>query len=61
MSCRPEELFAPKSDLSKAIQRFIDEDFSKFVLIPLARDDREVFEQTQRLIDEVLPVVHAWS
>ena len=34
---------------------------SKFVLIPLARGDDEMLDQTRRLIDEVLPVAHAWS
>jgi len=31
---------------------------SKFVLIPLARGDADLLEQTRRLIAEVLPVVH---
>jgi len=32
---------------------------SKFVLRPLASDDRDFMDQTRRLIDEVLPVAHA--
>ena len=32
---------------------------SKFVLIPLARGDADLFLQTQRLVEEVLPVAHA--
>jgi probable F420-dependent oxidoreductase len=32
---------------------------SKFVLRPLAEGDAEIFAQTQRLLEEVLPVVHA--
>jgi probable F420-dependent oxidoreductase len=32
---------------------------SKFVAIPLARGEADVMEQTERLIGEVLPVVHA--
>ena len=32
---------------------------SKFVLIPLARGNADLFDQTQRLVEEVLPVVHA--
>ena len=32
---------------------------SKFVLIPLARGDADLFDQTRRLIAEVLPVAHA--
>jgi probable F420-dependent oxidoreductase len=34
---------------------------SKFVMIPLARGDADLFDQTQRLVEEVLPVVHAWD
>ncbi|MCC7362739.1 MAG: TIGR03619 family F420-dependent LLM class oxidoreductase [Dehalococcoidia bacterium] len=33
---------------------------SKFVLRPIGGDDAEIMDQTRRLIDEVLPVVHAW-
>ena len=33
---------------------------SKFVLIPLARGDADLIDQTQRLISEVIPVAHAW-
>ena len=33
----------------------------KFVLIPIARGDRAISEQTQRLVEEVLPVAHAWT
>ena len=32
---------------------------SKFVLIPLARGDADLFDQTRRLVEEVLPVAHA--
>jgi probable F420-dependent oxidoreductase len=32
---------------------------SKFVLRPMASDDRDFMDQTHRLIDEVLPVAHA--
>jgi len=32
---------------------------SKFVLIPLARGDADLFHQTERLVAEVLPVAHA--
>jgi probable F420-dependent oxidoreductase len=32
---------------------------SKFVLRPLATDDADFMDQTRRLIDEVIPVVHA--
>ena len=33
---------------------------SKFVLIPLADDDDELFAQTHCLVEHVLPVVHDW-
>lgn len=34
---------------------------SKFVLIPLARGDEDVLDQSRRIIDEVIPDVHAWA
>ena len=37
------------------IQGYIQAGCSKFVLLPIASDDRDVMIQTQRLIDEVLP------
>lgn len=33
----------------------------KFVLIALAQGDDDMMEQTRRLAEEVLPVVHAWD
>lgn len=41
------------------VQEYIDTGVSKFVLRPIAASDAEVMDQTRRLIDEVLPVVHA--
>jgi hypothetical protein len=32
---------------------------SKFVLRPIASGDAEIMEQTRRLIDEVVPLVHS--
>jgi hypothetical protein len=34
---------------------------SKFVLIPLVQDERELVEQTRRLAAEVVPAAHGWS
>ena len=33
----------------------------KFVLIPLARGDDDLVDQTRRLAGDVIPVVHAWD
>ena len=33
----------------------------KFVLISLAEGDDDLMDQTRRLAEEVLPVVHAWA
>jgi probable F420-dependent oxidoreductase len=41
------------------IEAFRRAGVSKFVLIPLARGDTDWLDQTRRLVDEVLPVVHA--
>lgn len=40
------------------IQAYREAGISKFVLIPLAKGDDDLLQQTQRLIDEVLPEVH---
>ncbi|OAI40762.1 hypothetical protein AYO38_05230 [bacterium SCGC AG-212-C10] len=40
-------------------KEYIDAGISKFVLRPLTSTDEEMTGQTQRLIEEVLPVVHA--
>lgn len=37
------------------VERYIDAGASKFVAIPLADSDQDMIEQTQRLVDEVLP------
>ena len=39
------------------IAEFVDAGVSKFILRPAARDDEEMFAQTRRLIEEVLPQV----
>jgi probable F420-dependent oxidoreductase len=41
------------------IEAYRREGISKFVLIPLARGDADLLEQTRRLAHEVLPVVHS--
>ena len=34
---------------------------SKFVLIPIARGDADLMDQTRRIVAEVLPEVHGWA
>jgi len=34
---------------------------SKFVLIPLAQNEKDLLEQTRRLAAEVIPVAHGWD
>ena len=36
----------------------MEQGVSKFVMRPLGADEGEIMDQTQRLIDEVLPLVH---
>ena len=36
----------------------MDQGVSKFVMRPLGDDEGEIMDQTQRLIEEVLPLVH---
>jgi probable F420-dependent oxidoreductase len=47
------------ADIVRRIHEFIDAGASKFVLRPMAVGDADVFDQTERLIEDVLPVVHA--
>ena len=41
------------------IDEFAAAGISKFVLRPMAENDRDFMEQARRLVAEVLPVVHA--
>jgi hypothetical protein len=45
-------------DILRRIDEYRAAGVSKFVLRPLASGDDEVFEQTRRLVETVLPVVH---
>lgn len=44
----------------KRLREYREAGAFKFVLLPIARGDAALGEQTRRLIDEVLPVAHAW-
>jgi probable F420-dependent oxidoreductase len=46
------------SDIIARIREYIDAGISKFVLRPIAGSDEDLRKQTQRLIDEVVPIVH---
>ncbi len=46
------------ADIIAKVREYMSAGASKFVARPLAEDGAEVFAQTQRLIDEVLPVIH---
>lgn len=41
------------------IREYVEAGASKFVLIPLARGDEALMEQTRRLVSEVMPAVEA--
>lgn len=45
------------ADVSKILRRYVDEGMSKFVVIPVASDAADLFEQTRRLIEDVLPQI----
>ena len=47
------------ADILERISEYRRAGVSKFVLIPLARGNADLFDQTQRLVEEVLPVAHA--
>lgn len=46
------------SDIIAKVREYMSAGASKFVARPLAESGAEVFAQTQRLIEEVLPVIH---
>ena len=46
------------SDIIAKVREYMSAGASKFVARPLTESGAEVFSQTQRLIDEVLPVIH---
>jgi probable F420-dependent oxidoreductase len=48
------------SDIVAKADEYREAGISKFVLRPIAAGDEEMAFQVQRLIDEVLPVVHDW-
>lgn len=41
------------------INEFVEAGVSKFILRPIAEDDADYMAQTERLIEEIIPVVHA--
>jgi probable F420-dependent oxidoreductase len=47
------------SDIAARAAEYVAAGVSKFVLRPVAAGDGEVLEQTRRLIDEVIPLVHS--
>lgn len=49
------------ADVIARCRQYRDAGVHKFVLIALANGDDEVMDQTRRLTEEVLPVVHAWD
>ncbi|MYD64791.1 MAG: TIGR03619 family F420-dependent LLM class oxidoreductase [Chloroflexi bacterium] len=46
------------SDIIRRVEEYVAVGVTKFVVRPIAESDDELMEQTRRLIDEVLPVVH---
>ncbi len=57
----PDTYFAVGSaeDILKRVNEYRAAGVSKFIMRPVASGDDEIMYQTQRLLDEVLPVVHA--
>ncbi|RPG49843.1 MAG: LLM class flavin-dependent oxidoreductase [Gammaproteobacteria bacterium TMED1] len=46
-------------DIVKRIDQYIDAGCSKFVMLPIASDEKETIQQTRLVIDEILPTY--WS
>ncbi|MCH9672062.1 MAG: LLM class flavin-dependent oxidoreductase [Gammaproteobacteria bacterium] len=57
----PKEMLAVGSveDIMAHIERFVDGGVSKFILRPIGVDDDDLYNQTRRLIEEVIPAVDA--
>ena len=57
----PDKFFAigGAAEIQQRIDEYRAAGVSKFILSPLARGDAAIMRQTQQLLDEVLPVVHA--
>ena len=45
-------------DIAARAEEFVDAGISKFVVRPIAEGDADVMEQTRRIIEEVMPLVH---
>ena len=61
---KPIRLFMAVGDrdtILERVQQYRDAGVSKFVLIPLAENGADLLAQTRRLIEEVIPVAHAWD
>jgi probable F420-dependent oxidoreductase len=59
----PRDYFAV-GDAEAIVARFreyCDAGVSKFIVRPMAEDDADFMDQTERLIESVLPVVHEWD
>jgi len=48
-------------DVLARLREYREAGVSKFVLLPLARGDDDLMEQTRRLVAEVLPAAHGWA
>ena len=44
-------------DIVQRCREYVEAGVSKFVMIPLAQGDDDLFEQTRRLVAEVIPEV----
>jgi len=48
-----------KKDIVSILQRYVEAGISKFVATPLIENERELFYQTETLINEILPVLES--
>jgi len=45
-------------DIIERVRAYVAAGVTKFVLRPLAQDDEDILDQTRKLIEQVLPVIH---
>ncbi len=57
----PSEIVAigDATTLVERVRAYLEAGASKFVMLPLARTEKQILEQTERLLEEVIPVVEA--
>jgi len=60
-SLKPLAAVGSAQDIKALMDRFVEAGASKFVAIPLARNDEDMLEQSELFIQHVLPLLHSYG